>query len=95
MTLSFESTVIVWHGPAPYLFAPMPSKESETIKRSSSELSYGWGCIPVEAKLGRTTWKTSLMPKDGRYLVPLKMMVQAVEHVEEGKTIFLTITFEV
>ena len=38
----------------------------------ASIVSYGWGVIPVTARIGTTTWTTSLFPKDGSYLVPLK-----------------------
>jgi hypothetical protein len=40
-------------------------------------------------KVGKTEWKTSLFPKDGRYLVPIKMVVQKAEHLKEGDEIKL------
>ena len=47
-------------------------------------MTYGWGTIPVTARIGSTTWKTSLFPKDGRYLVPLKAAVRRAEELAEG-----------
>ncbi len=47
-------------------------------------MSYGWGCIPVTAHIGDTTWKTSLFPKEDRYLVPVKVAVRKAERLELG-----------
>ncbi|KYH44604.1 hypothetical protein AZH51_08275 [Branchiibius sp. NY16-3462-2] len=83
MEVSFVSEVIEWRGPAPYLFAPVTSPATDDVA-DWIEFSYGWGCIPVTARLGATTWETSLMPKDGRYLVPLRVSVQRAERVGLG-----------
>jgi hypothetical protein len=40
--------------------------------------------IPVTARIGRTRWATSLWPKDGGYVVPLKVAVRRAEGVEDG-----------
>ena len=34
--------------------------------------TYGWGVIPVVARIGDVEFETSLFPKDGGYLLPLK-----------------------
>ena len=39
-------------------------------------MTYGWGMIPVQARIGATAWTTSLFPKDGSYLVPIKTRVR-------------------
>jgi hypothetical protein len=36
----------------------------------------------VNARIGETEWKTSLFPKDGRYLVPIKDLVRKAESLE-------------
>lgn len=84
MTLEFEGDIISWRGPAPYLFVPVPDDLSEEIRAIARRASYGWGCIPVRATLGKTEFRTSLFPKDGRYLVPVKVAVQRAESVSEG-----------
>ena len=38
--------------------------------------SYGWGVIPVAARIGEVDFETSLFPKDGGYLLPLKDAVR-------------------
>jgi hypothetical protein len=39
--------------------------------------------IPVTVRIGKTEWKTSLWPKDGLYIVPLKTNVRKAEELEE------------
>ena len=84
MELEFTSTAIEWRGPAPFVFLPVPADESELIAESASELTYGWGVIPVEATIGGTTFTTSLFPREGRYLLPIKVAVQRAEGVGVG-----------
>ncbi len=47
-------------------------------------MTYGWGMIPVRVRIGKTEWKTSLWPKDGHYIVPIKAHVREAERVDEG-----------
>ena len=47
-------------------------------------VTYGWGCIPVNVRIGRTDFTTSLFPKDDLYLVPVKVAVRRAEGLELG-----------
>jgi len=89
MVIEFKGKIFQWRGPAPYLFVAVPDKDSANIKSVSKLLTYGWGVIPVTVKVGKTEWTTSLFPKDGRYLVPIKMVVQKAEKLKEGDEIKL------
>lgn len=89
MIIKFEGKIFHWRGPAPFLFVAVPETQSADIKSVSKLVTYGWGVIPVVAKVGKTQWKTSLFPKDGRYLVPIKMVVQRAENLKEGDEIKL------
>lgn len=89
MILKFKGNIFQWRGPAPYLFVAVPDQESANIKAVSKLVTYGWGVIPVMVKVGKTEWKTSLFPKDGRYLVPIKMLAQKAENLKEGDEIKL------
>ena len=93
MVVEFKGKIFQWRGPAPYLFVAVPEKESANIKSVSKLLTYGWGVIPVMVKVGKTEWKTSLFPKDGRYLVPIKMLAQNAEKLKEGDEIKLRLEF--
>lgn len=87
MNAEFEGEIWYWKGPAPFYFVTMPEKESRELKAMSGLLTYGWGVIPVRVRIGATEWKTSLFPKDGRYLVPIKDSVRKAENLEEGNVV--------
>ena len=89
MVIEFKGSIFQWRGPAPYLFVAVPEKESANIKAVSKLVTYGWGVIPVMVKVGKTEWKTSLFPKDGRYLVPIKMLAQKAEKLNDGDEVRL------
>ena len=70
--------------PSPYHFVTVPDEEAAHIKAISRSVTYGWGVIPATVQIGRTRWTTSLFPKDGRYLVPVKASVRKAEDLKEG-----------
>ncbi|WP_072313453.1 DUF1905 domain-containing protein [Agrococcus sp. Marseille-P2731] len=84
MELEFTAVAIEWRGPAPFVFLPVPPDESEMIREAAAELSYGWGVIPVAASIGDTDFTTSLFPRAGAYLLPIKVAVQRAEGVGVG-----------
>jgi len=85
--LEFSGEAIWWRGPAPFVFVPVPPDLSTDIKAVSARATYGWGCIPAQVKIGATEYTTSLFPKDGSYLVPVKVVVQRAEKVEVGNLV--------
>lgn len=87
MEFEFSGKIFHWRGPAPYLFVAVPPQQSGEIREISRLVTYGWGVIPALVQVGNTEWKTSLFPKDGRYLVPIRMSVQRTEHLKEGDTV--------
>ena len=91
MELEFSGEVWFWKGPAPWHFVTVPDEESGAIELTSSSVTYGWGMIPVTAAIGSTTWTTSLFPKDGGYLVPIKVAVQRAERLDVGDTVTIRI----
>ena len=84
MNFEFDGEIIYWRGPAPWFFVPIPDSESAAIKAISNEVTYGWGVIPVQVRIGNTTFKTSLFPKDDLYLVPVKAAVRKAEQLDKG-----------
>jgi hypothetical protein len=82
--VGFHADVIHWRGPPPYLFAPVPDEHVGEVHYAARLASYGWGCIPVEATIGPVDFKTSLFPKDGTYLLPIKAAVQKAAGVGLG-----------
>ena len=87
MNIEFKGKIFYWRGPSPYLFVAVPEKQSRDIKSVSKLVTYGWGMIPVHAQIGQTQWKTSLFPKDGLYLVPIRVSTQKAESLKEGDNV--------
>jgi hypothetical protein len=87
MRIEFTGAVFVWRGPAPFYFVAVPEAEAAEIRSIASAVTYGWGMIPVRVRIGATEWRTSLFPKDGRYLVPLKDAVRRAERIAEGDVV--------
>lgn len=88
----FEGTVVHWRGPAPYHFIALPEWVCEQIATVAKAVSYGWGVIPVEAGIGGTTWTTSLFPKDGGYLLPVKDAVRRAESLAVDARVEVTLS---
>ncbi|HEV7654538.1 MAG TPA: DUF1905 domain-containing protein [Mycobacteriales bacterium] len=84
MELGFSGEIWYWRGPAPYYYVTVPAGLCRDIEDVSGQVSYGWGMIPAIVTIGSTTWRTSLYPKDGRYVVPIKASVRRCEHLDEG-----------
>lgn len=87
MNFEFSGAIWFWKGPAPWYFVTVPDDESSELEATSAFVSYGWGMIPVTVTIGDTEWTTSLFPKDGAYLVPLKADVRRAEKLTEGDTV--------
>lgn len=77
-----SAPVFEWRGPAPFHFVKIPTDLSSLIKSEANLLSYGWGVIPIHGQVGRTNFTTSLIPKDGSYLIPIKDAVRKSEQLE-------------
>lgn len=93
MNFEFNGKIWFWRGPSPYFFVTVPAKLCRDLKVISELVTYGWGMIPVTVRIGKTEWKTSLFPKDGRYIVPLKDSVRKAEELGEGDKV--TVRLEV
>lgn len=95
MNLEFSGELWFWKGPAPWHFVTVPEEECGALEAASALVSYGWGMIPVAAQIGRTGWTTSLFPKDGRYVVPVKAWVRNAERLEVGDTVTIRLAVDV
>jgi hypothetical protein len=84
MELRFRGEMIYWRGPSPFTFVRIPEAESDDIAEIASMVTYGWGAIPVNARIGKTDFYTALFPKDGVYLLPVRVAVRRAEGVDVG-----------
>lgn len=81
MDFEFEGPIIEWRGPAPFYFVRVPEEESDDIKFAAKGIEY-WGQVPVVVRINGTEFTTALFPKDGRYLIPLKVAARKSAGIE-------------
>lgn len=91
MRLTFEGPLIEWRGPSPYHFVAIPVDDCDAVAEAAAEVTYGWGVVPVQARIGSTDFTTSLIPREGGYLLPVKDAVRRGEGISIGDRVNATI----
>ena len=90
--LIFSGEIWHWRGPSPFHFVTVPEPQAQELRDVSREVTYGWGMIPVEVRVGGTKFQTSLWPKEGGYIVPIKDVVRRAEEVDDGDVVDVRMT---
>lgn len=90
----FAGELYYWRGPSPYHFINVPEEVCTGLRALPPAVSYGWGVIPVTGRIGTTVWETSLFPKDGGYVVPIKDAVRRAEGLALGDTVTVELSVE-
>ena len=93
--LELTGEVWYWRGPAPFHFVTVPEEQSAALEAMSPVVSYGWGVIPVAARIGRTAFRTSLIPREDLYLVPIKVAVRRAEQIALGDVVAISLRVDV
>jgi len=84
---TFTAKVFEWRGPAPFYWLALPAEVCDHVEAEAAVASYGWGAIPVCVRIGGTEWETSLLPRDGGYVLPVKKDVRVHEQGDVGDTV--------
>ena len=84
MQVRFRGEVVAWRGPAPYRFVAFPPGAAAEVAALAAAVTYGWGAVPVTVEVGSTVWTTSLFPRDGGHLLPVKDAVRRAEGLDVG-----------
>jgi hypothetical protein len=84
MEHEFSGEIWYWRGPAPHHFITVPAELCQELRAIAASVTYGWGMIPAQVRIGATTWTTSLFPKDGGYIVPIRASAQRAEGLSVG-----------
>jgi hypothetical protein len=95
LDLAFRGDVVFWRGPSPFHFIAVPDPECDEIRAIASLVTYGWGVIPATVRIGETTWTTSLFPRKGAYLVPVRDKVREAEGIEVGDVVDVRLTIAI
>ncbi len=87
-----KAEVWIYPGNVPWHFVTVGEVEAKKIKELQGSSRRGFGSVPVEVTVGKTTWSTSVFPsKDGTYLLPIKIAVRKAEGIFDGDIISLRI----
>ena len=90
----FVATGNIWRyeGPGGWFFVTIDKKTAQGIRFFSEGRTAAVGSVKVRAKLGKTSWDTSLFPtKAGEYLLAIKAPVRKKENVSEGDRISVSL----
>jgi hypothetical protein len=94
VVLEFSGEVWFWRGPSPFHFVTVPEDECVVLEAASRLVTYGWGMIPATVQVGGTEFSTSLFPKDGGYVLPLKDKVRRAEGIDVGDEVAVRLTVD-
>jgi hypothetical protein len=92
---SFTGEVWLWQAEkAAWHFVALPSEMSEDIKAFTKHLTRGFKSVKVEARIGETSWKTSIFPSKDRdaYILPIKKSVRVAEDVGVNSVVSVALT---
>ena len=86
-TLRFSGPVWIAPGDGAWHFVTVPEEQAEIIRLQSGP-RVGFGSVKVEARIGDSTWSTSVFP-DTRltYVLPLKKSVRHAEGILAGDVV--------
>ncbi len=87
INFEFSGAIWYWRGPSPFHFLTVPEAQSKELKAIVHLVTYGWGMVPVQARIGSTRFTTAMFHKDGLYVLPIKDSVRKVEGVGEGDNV--------
>jgi Domain of unknown function (DUF1905) len=92
MEITINGEVWFRRGPSPFHFITVDESASDLIKEIAPSVTYGWGMIPCEVVINDSSFSTSLWPKDGGYILPLKAAVRKATGIEIGSYVEATLS---
>lgn len=88
MVVVFDAELWTWDARRgdSWTFVSLPAEESETIRDMTEGIRRGFGSLRVRARIGATTWTTSIFPGKGReaYVMPVKRAVRRAQGLDQG-----------
>jgi len=95
--IKLKSKVWQYPGMAGWHFLGIAKIESKKLREKYAKNHKGWGSLPVNVTVGKTTWQTSIFydTKSTTYLLPLKAKVRKVEEIFAGDEVTFMIQIKV
>lgn len=78
-----KARIFKWNSKSAWFFVRIEKETAENIKDNFSMFAGGWGSLPVNVSVGNSTWKTSIFPDKGTYLLPIKSQIRKAENIKE------------
>ncbi len=99
-TDSFQVTAPLWlwrpdkPGTAAWHFVTVDAQTATEIRYAALGRTGGFGSVRVSARIGRTSWQTSLFPhrESGGFLLPMKADVRKREGIAAGDEVTVMLT---
>ncbi|WP_035865624.1 DUF1905 domain-containing protein [Cryptosporangium arvum] len=90
MIVTFDAELWIWEArrDESWTFVSLPEDASDDIRDLTAGLERGFGSVRVRARIGLSTWTTSIFPdrKRGAYVLPVKRAIRTAQSLEAGDT---------
>ncbi len=92
-THTFTARVWIYPGDTKWHFVYVPKNIAKEIHKNFGNLSRGWGSLPVEIKIKKSKWKTSIFRdnKSQSYLLPIKASIRKKEIIQNNDDISINL----
>ncbi len=92
----FATEIWRWPGDSAWHFATVPEAESEEIRDRTEHRRKGFGSVRVIARIGSSTWKTSVFPQkeSGCFILPIKKAIRSKHDLEDGTEVEIKLELE-
>jgi Domain of unknown function (DUF1905) len=92
----FRTEVWRWPGDNAWHFVTVPEALSEEIKDLTEHRRKGFGSVRVIARIGSSTWKTSVFPQkeSGCFVLPMKKSIRSENNLEDGTDVTIKLELE-
>jgi hypothetical protein len=89
MQIEFSAKLWEYAGEGAWHFITVPTQFAADLREIGEAHTRGFGSIRVQARIGSTTWQTSLFPdaKSKSYLLPIKKEIRQQESLLAGSLV--------
>jgi hypothetical protein len=94
MDFTFKTDLWRWTSRPSYLtFLTLPSDVEDQVLVMAGDLLRGWSSVRVDARIGTTTFRTSVFPisEANAYALPVKRSVRDAEGLHDGDVVTVSL----